>query len=173
MNARRSQIDRRLGLWVALVALVALMGACATQPVSSPPADSQQAPEQGLEQDAPPTPQFDVVEIGPDGQAAPGGREPRDQSDCPDLDSALLQIVQAPDPLGLAEQLQFRVKGSKIQVLLILDREDTGFLQDFAVEIGTQSGTQVQAFVPIDRLCDLANTDEVLAIRLPAQAVPQ
>ncbi len=61
----------------------------------------------------------------------------------------------------------------KIQVVLVLSQEDTGFLKDYDVEIGTQSGTQVQVFVPPDRLCDLAKTDEVLAINLPAQAVPQ
>ena len=65
------------------------------------------------------------------------------------------------------------VKDGKIQVVLVLSQEDTGFLQDYDVEVGTQSGTQVQAFVSPDRLCDLAKTDEVLAINLPAQALTQ
>jgi len=113
------------------------------------------------------------MEIGPDGQMSPGDLYPREQSDCPDLDSLLFQITRAPDPLALAEQSQLKVKEDKVQVLLILDCEDTDFLQDFEVEMGTQSGTQVQAFVPVNQLCDLANTDKVLAIRLPAQAIPQ
>lgn len=93
--------------------------------------------------------------------------------DCPGVDSVLIQIAQAPDPPGHAKQLGLRVKEGKIHVLLILDRDDISFLQEFDVEIGNQLGKQVQAIVPIDRLCDLAKLDAVLAVYLPAQAVPQ
>jgi hypothetical protein len=119
------------------------------------------------------TPAFETSEIGPEGQALSGIPGPVKQNECPDLESTLFQVTQATDPLRLAEQLQLKVKGDKIQVLLILEGEDTSFLQNFGVEIGTQNGSQVQAFVPINKLCDLANTDEVLAIRLPARAMPQ
>jgi hypothetical protein len=166
MNAIKSRITRKFGQSMALVALLILTGACSTQPSS--------LPGQGPEQDVPSTPEAGTVEIRPDmQQVSPGNLdEPRKQSDCPGLDSLLLQIVQSSDPLDSAEQLHLNVKEDKVQVLLVLDREDVGFLQDFEVEIGTQSGTEVQAFVPISQLCDLANTDEVLAIRVPAQAVP-
>ena len=60
-----------------------------------------------------------------------------------------------------------------MQVLLVLVSEDTRFLHDFRVDVDMQSGVQVQAYVPIERLCDLANTGDVLAIRLPALVVPQ
>jgi hypothetical protein len=163
MNTK-SRIIQTLSLCMALVTLLALTGAC-----SVPPAP-EQVPGQ---QNAPPTPEFGTTEIEPGKQVSPGDLVPREPSDCPDLDSSLFQIIQAPDPLDAAEQLQLQVRGDKVKVLLILDREDTGFLRDFGVEIGTQSGTQVQAFVPINQLCDLANTDEVLAIRPPAQAASQ
>jgi hypothetical protein len=75
--------------------------------------------------------------------------------------------------LEQAKRARLKVKEDKVHVLLVLAREDTRFLQAFGVEIGKQSGMQVQAFVPIDHLCDLAKSPEVLAIRLPAEAIPQ
>jgi hypothetical protein len=54
---------------------------------------------------------------------------------------------------------------------VVLRDEDGGFLEDYEVEVGKQFGTQVQAFVPLSRLCELASLDSVLAIRLPDQAV--
>ena len=41
------------------------------------------------------------------------------------------------------------------------------------VEIDTQTGVQVQAFVLSGRLCDLVKTAEALTIGLPTQAIPQ
>jgi len=153
---------RVFNLMMAFVALLALLTACNTRSAS-----------QGLEQSTSSTPEFDVSEIEPDQEMDLGDLEAQKQSDCPELDSSLFQITQTTDPLGEAEQLQFKIKEDKIQVLLILDGEETDFLQDFEVEIGAQSGEQVQAFVPIEQLCELANTDEVLAIRPSAQASPQ
>jgi len=173
MNRYSRRLIGVLGPRIALVVLLTFMTACSAQPVSSPPAVSPQTPVKGMEQDAPPTPEFDTTEVEPDSQLSPGDLEPSEQSTCPDLDSMLFQITQAPDSLDLAEQLQLKVKEDKILVLLILDGEDLDFLQDYGVEVGKQVGTQVQAFVPIDQLCDLANTTEVLSIRPPAQAVPQ
>lgn len=164
---------RILGPWIALAGLLTLMGACIAQPATPLPTASRQATGQGLEQNVPPTPEFDTTEVEPDMQLSPGDIESREQGTCPDLDSVLFQITQTPAPLDLAEQLQLKVKEDKILVLLVLDGEDLDFLHDYGVEIGTQVGTQVQAFVPIDQLCDLANTTEVLRIRPPAQAAPQ
>ena len=56
---------------------------------------------------------------------------------------------------------------------MVLEDEDSGFLEDYDVEVGKQIGTQVQAFVPLARLCELASSDKVLAVRLPDQAVGQ
>ena len=117
-----------------------------------------------------PTPEFSTTQVPSDLQAAP---EPVAAGDCPGLDSTLAGVVASADPLAQAEQSLLTVKNGKIQVVLVLSQEDTGFLKDYDVEVGTQLGTQVQAFVPPGQLCDLAKTDEVLAINLPAQAITQ
>jgi hypothetical protein len=147
-----------------LVCLTTLMGACVAAPSSQPDAAPQNAPR---------TPEFSTTQIPVDEMAAPEAAQPAAQSECPGLDSALAQVVASPDPLEQARQSLLTVKDGKIQVVLVLSQQDTGFLQDYDVEIGTQSGMQAQVFVSPDRLCDLAKTDEVLAINLPAQAVPQ
>lgn len=151
---------------VALLCLMALNGACMALPSPAGQPDAAQ-------QDAPPTPEFGTTQIPADKLVAPEPVEPVAQNDCPGLDSALAQVVASPDPIEQARQSLMTVKNGKIQVVLVLSQGETGFLQDYDVEIGTQTGTQVQAFVPPDRLCDLAKTDQVLAINLPAQAVTQ
>ena len=119
------------------------------------------------------TPLYSTEVIGSERRVPPPGRLPSKPNDCPGLNSLLLQIVHAPNPLEQAKRSRLNVKENKVHVLLVLDREDTRFLQAYGVEIGKRSGTQVQAFVPIDHLCDLSKTAEVLAIRLPAEAIPQ
>lgn len=120
-----------------------------------------------------PTAVFDVAEVGmatgPNAATLPQ----RELRACPTLDSQLFQLTQAQDPLRAAESGGFRVKDGKVQVLLVLASEDNEFLKNFDVELGTQSASQVQAFVPIDQLCELANTDPVLAIRPAAQVILQ
>lgn len=169
MNTSKFRVVQMFSLWVALATLLVLTNACSAQSTSLPTVP-RQVPGQ---QNVPPTPESGAMEIEPDRQVSPGDLPSREPGDCPGLDSQLFQITQAPDPLNLAEQLQFKVREGKVQVLLILDDEGTDFLSDFEVEMGTQSGTQVQAFVPISQLCDLANTDKVLAIRPLAQVISQ
>jgi hypothetical protein len=137
-----------------LIALAALVSACRA---SSPP----------------PTPRFSTTQIPAGLQAALDTSPLVATSDCPGLDSVLAQIVGSPDPIAQARQLQLTVKDAKIQVVLALSQPDTSFLQSFDAEIGGQAGTQVQAFVPPGRLCALAKSGKVLAINLPAQALPQ
>ncbi len=149
-----------------LVCLAALVGACvaAPAPISQPDA---------VQQNAPPTPEFSTTEIPADKLTAPEVVAPAGQDDCPGLDSTLAQVAASPDPLEQARQSLLTVKDGKIQVVLLLSGEDTSFLQNYDVAIGTQTGSQVQAFVPPGRLCDLAKTDEVLTISPAAQAIPQ
>ena len=150
---------------------LALVVACRPQVTLPSPSDSTQPEGQVLEQNVPPTPPLATVVIPPDAQMSPHEVQPHKQRDCPELDSTLAQIVQSPNPLDLAQQLRLTTKDNKIQVLLILDRKDIDFLQDFQVEVGTQFGTRVQAFVPVSQLCNLANTDAVLAVRVPNRAI--
>ncbi len=117
------------------------------------------------------TVEFATSEVQPDIKISPQTQELQKSIKCPGLDSQLNQLIQANDPSGTAEALGFKLSGDKIQVLITLTDENTSFLADFDAEVGTQSGTQVQAYVPIDQLCQLANKDTVLAIRPAAQAI--
>ena len=151
---------------VAVLLCLTALSARAWLPVAASQPDA--AP-----QNAPPTPEFSTMQIPADKLAAPEAAEPAATERLPGLDSTLAQVAASPDPLEQARQSLLTVKDGKIQVVLVLSQEDTGFLKDYDVEVGTQSGTQVQAFVPPGQLCDLAKTDEVLAINRPAQAVLQ
>ena len=162
--ARR--ITPKLSSVAMLLCLTAFFGACVSVPS---PADRPNA----VQQNAPPTPELSTIQIPADKLGAPAAAAPALQSDCPGLDSALAQVAASPDPLEQARQSLMTVQDGRIQVVLVLSQEDTAFLQDHEVEIGTRSGTQVQAFVLPGRLCDLAKTDEVLTISPAAQAVLQ
>ena len=87
-----------------------------------------------------------------------------EEQECPQLDSQLYQLMKSENPLNEAKELGFTVKDNKIQVLLILENEETVVPAGFNLDVGKRSGDQVQVFAPIDVLCFLANTDEVLAI---------
>lgn len=150
----------------ALLCLAAVSAACVAVPSPSSQPDA-------VQQDAPRTPEFSTTEIPADKLTAPEVAAPAAQDDCPGLDSSLAQVAASPDPLEQARLSLMTVRDGKIQVVLVLSQEDTGFLQSYDVEIGAQAGTQVQAFVPPGRLCDLAKTDEVLAINPAAQAITQ
>lgn len=91
--------------------------------------------------------------------------------DCPELDSKLYELFLMDDPTSRAEQLGFRVVEGKVQVLLVLAAEDTAIPEGFDLDVGTRAGDQVQVFAPFKILCDLANTEEVIAIRQPMTPV--
>ncbi len=173
MNTLGKRTIRTLGRWGMVIVLLTLVSACGVRPTPLTPAESEKPPGQIIEQNVPPTLELDTIDIEPDLQAAPADLAPVDQSDCPDLDSLLFQITQSATPLEMAEQLQLTAKEGKIQVVLVLDGQDTSFLQSYQAEISSQSGTQVQAFVPVAQLCNLANAANVLAVRPPARPIQQ
>lgn len=119
------------------------------------------------------TDEFDVTGDDVDQQITPGTIKTREPRECRALDSQLFDLSQADDPTALAERLGFIVRGDSVQVLLVLESDDTDFLEDFGAEPGTQVGSEVQAFVPFDQLCDLSQADPVLAIRPAAQAATE
>ena len=90
---------------------------------------------------------------------------------CPQLDSILYELYMMKDPVPTAEQRGFRLKDGKVFVLLVLADEETQIPEGFDLDVGTRSGDQVQVFVPFTQLCDLANTDEVIAIRQPMEPI--
>lgn len=158
----------RLACCLALAALATLACSQANDPASEP--IPKQEPAGGLLQDEPHTQQLETIEVDID-KAPPLDLDKFKAAGCPKVESPLGQIVQSPNPLETAKQLGARIQEAKIQVLVVLKDENSGFLEAYDVEVGKQSGTQVQAFVPLSRLCELASSDSVLAIRLPNQAV--
>jgi hypothetical protein len=90
---------------------------------------------------------------------------------CPKLDSRLSELLSSDDPLKTAGQLGLSLLDQKIQVVIVLKGEDTAFLEEYEVDPGTLSGSELQVYASLSRLCDLSNRDEILAIRLPAAAV--
>lgn len=94
------------------------------------------------------------------------------ENECSNLDNRLYQVFQSSEPSKLAQELNLSVKDGKIRVVIVLDQEESSFLEDFGLEIETQRNRDVQALVPIDQLCNLANTDGVVEIRVPARGLP-
>ena len=144
---------------VLYVVLACLLGVAACQGVGG----------SVLEQSVPSTPSFETIDVE-DTLTSPIESDRADRQDCPNVDSVLVDLVRAPDPLGVARQLGFKVHEGKIQVLVVLDQQDLGFLEPYGVEAGSRSGDQVQAFVPPGQLCALATADQVIAIRALGQA---
>jgi hypothetical protein len=97
----------------------------------------------------------------------------RDPSACPQLESVLQQLIHAEDADAFANQRGLLVRDGRVQVILVLAGDDADFLRQYDTEPGTRWDEQMQTWVPIDRLCDLANAEGVLAVRVPSQALPQ
>ena len=95
----------------------------------------------------------------------------REDNPCPRLDGQLYQLTQSADPISGAKNLGLVYKDGKVQVLFALVDAHVSFLTAFDVELGTQLGNQVQAFVAIERLCELSNHPSVLAIQPPPRAI--
>ena len=158
--------------WLSLylcVAFLTLEMACSPWFSTPDSASSETAPVEGVNRDIPSTTEMISGTVRVPAQLTPADLPITKPAGCPKLDSQLNQVVQSPDPLSMAKKLNLNVKEDKVQVLLVLAGNDKVLLDKFAVEVGSQAGMQVQVFVAINQLCDLASTDEVLAIRLPAQ----
>ncbi len=144
--------------WLLIVLLLITLSYCA-KPLSSESSNLL------------PTHTFGVTGDQLESSIDPASIPKKHPNDCPKLDSQLFQLTQADDPLAQAEQKGLRVMDGKIQVLFVLVNPDASFLLDYGVELGSQSANQVQGFATIERLCELANLDAVLAIKPPAKAI--
>ena len=109
-----------------------------------------------------------AVEINDDVVNPEDGKK---NEECPQLDSKLYELSLMEDPIPTAEQWGFRIEDGKVFVVLELADEETEIPDGFGLEIGTRVGAQVQVLVPFDELCNLANTEEVIAIRQPIEPV--
>jgi hypothetical protein len=92
---------------------------------------------------------------------------------CPNIDSQLNQLLMADNPLEAAEWMDLRVEDGKVEVMLTLASDDVDLPSGFDMVVSIRSGDQAQVFLRIDQLCDLANTDEVVYIRVPEYGVPE
>jgi hypothetical protein len=167
--------------WITLLTLIALFavacgGAAETVLEAEPMAELEketpetEAVEEGALAVVTPLPDLETAEV--DGSLDIESMPERKPAACPELDSALYQLSQDDNPMQVAEQLQISTKDDKIQVMLVLADAETEIPVDFGVEAGTQVENEVQAFVPVDQLCDLANTDAIIGIRMALQAMP-
>lgn len=100
------------------------------------------------------------------------GDTPAKQQECPALDSTLYQLTLAADPAQAAADLGLVYDERGIQVLVTLNSDDPSVLDSFDVVTTGSSGPEFQAFAPFDQLCALANTPDVLAVRIPNNAQP-
>ena len=141
-----------------LVLLLLPLAACSQPPSGESPLPAENIPFEISTE--PVSPHLDPASI-PSGK--PGA--------CPKLDSMLNQLVQSSDSLAEAERLGLAIKEGKIQVLFNLVDEDSSFLMDLGVELGSQSGNQVQGFAAIESLCELSKHPSVQIIQLPARAI--
>jgi hypothetical protein len=188
---------------LTILAFAACVSACSQIPAPSVPADGGKMPGQTPKQGGPPPQEMDtgVLNQGeggilPDIAQPPLAQDAPSMPDmevitveldtivsqellrslptkCTNLDGILLAVVNAADPVELAQALNMPVKNDKIQVMLVLDSAEVSFLKDFGVEVGKQSGDQVQAYVPIARMCDLAADERIQALYHADQAVIQ
>ena len=117
------------------------------------------------------TVEFSTTSISPNSEQTLSPNIDAKSNDCPALDSQLYQLTQTANAVQDAEALGYQVKEGAIQVLIVMVNENTEFLESFAIEPGTQSGSKIQAYVKFDDLCLLAKNESVLAIRPIAQMI--
>ena len=175
MKAKAIAVEQniyRVGLWplLALLVLIASTG-CAT--TARPGEGGGRGPgDVGLSQDAPPTGVTEIITV----DLSTIDLDPRIRASdklCRDLRSPLLQVVEAADPAQEAKTLGLKVREDRVQVTLILTDKDSAFLRALAVDVGKQAGNQVQAYVPISQLCELAADKRIQAIYPASQAETQ
>ncbi len=111
------------------------------------------------------TEEFDTLDDDIDAEIDSETLSSRETNPCPGLDSQLYQLTQSKDPISSAAKMGLKTKDEKVQVLFVLASEEVDFLLDYQVEPGTQMGNQVQGYIPVEMLCELANNEKVLTIR--------
>jgi hypothetical protein len=146
-----------LSLFGVLI-LTAIAGSCGLPPADTP-------------EPSPLVPGDTGREIG--SMATRTGKAPTEGAACPGVESLLHQALNSNQPLQVLEDLGYSVKEDKIQIVLTLTGENLSFLDQWDVEVGSQSGLQVQVFARAEDICEIARSDSVSFVRLPSLAVPQ
>ncbi|NOK58988.1 MAG: hypothetical protein GFH25_541218n19 [Chloroflexi bacterium AL-N10] len=150
-----------------LLSLSLLIVACGASAASVPVGDRA-----ALAVEETPVASIGQAPIDPD--IAKSAQEAKQQAQaCPNVETALLQLIEATKTNTPTQLPQLTIQEDRVQVVLVLESEDTSFLENYEVEVGTQSGNEVQAFVTITHICDLANDQQIQAIRVPATVLSQ
>ena len=155
----------------ALAVSIFLVSGCSSRQANNPNQPPINLPGGAISQDVPSTAEIIAGTIPVSDQATLDEITGTKAPTCPKLDSQLNQLATSSDPLNTAASLNLNLEDGKVQVRLVLAGDDPSFLEEYGVEVGSQAGQEIQAFVPVDQLCKIAKLDEVLAIRVPSQAI--
>jgi hypothetical protein len=96
----------------------------------------------------------------------------RDATSCPRLDSRLRQLVASDRPSEFARTNALDLARGGVRVIIEVSQGDD-VPERYPLTIEARSGSQIQARVPVDRLCDLAAESSVLRVGPPAARVPE
>ena len=102
-----------------------------------------------------------------DAVAAPQGSQ-RDRSGCPQLGSQLAQLAAADDPQAFSAQTGLSympTQGARALIELRADESDLAAAYHLTVE--SRYAEWIQAWVPLDQLCPLANDPRVRSVDAP------
>jgi hypothetical protein len=161
----------RVGLWT-MVGVLFLIVSTSCVAATEPKGSGLDRANFGVGQEAPPTGTLEVIQVDLDAiEVAPSIRAADVR--CEKLESPLPQIVESADPADTARSLGLRVRQNRVQVALVLNGPSTDFLEQAGIDVAPISGAEMQAFVPIPQLCELAADQRVLAIRPVSQAETQ
>lgn len=84
------------------------------------------------------------------------------------LDSQLKELINADDRAAVATQYGLELRENEVQAVIELRSEaDRATIEEQEVEIVAESGTQIQAWIPIGELTALSTMDAVRFIRAP------
>jgi hypothetical protein len=96
----------------------------------------------------------------------------RAATSCPRLDSRLRQLAASDRPSEFARTNALDLTSGGVRVIIEV-AQGNDVPARYAVTIDARSGSQIQARVPVDRLCDLAAESSVLRVSPPAARVPE
>lgn len=98
---------------------------------------------------------------------------PRRDARCPKVESVLMEIATSPDSVAAAARIGVEVKRGRIPALITVSREELTALARLDVEVTARSAGRLEGTLPLDRLCQVAELDEVVSIqRVPTVVGP-
>ena len=83
---------------------------------------------------------------------------------CPLTDSALQQLVAAPDPAAFAATAGLKYEGGRVRVEIRTADGDDNLASKYDLRVSARYQSLLEATVPVSRLCALASDNAVLQI---------